>query len=142
MTMKINEYQECLYYSSNALARIMTKMADEEFAPTGLAPSFAFLLMTIEKGNKVHPKSISEQMMLTPSTITRLIEKMEYRGLVNRKTVGKNTEVTLTDKAKELIPAITKCWNNLHKRYSDILGENGGSILTDKIYAAAKTLVS
>lgn len=135
-----SEYCKCLYYSANALSRVITKMADEEFYPTGMAPSYAFLLLTIDKKEKVHPKEISEQMMLTPSTITRLIEKMEYRGFVERNIVGKNTEVTLTKKAKDLIPTIMKCWTNLYSRYSDILGEEDGITITEQIYNAAKKL--
>jgi len=37
----------CLHYSVNASARVITKIAEEEFAPTGLAPSYTFLLMTV-----------------------------------------------------------------------------------------------
>jgi len=43
-------------------------------------------------------------MQLTPSTVTRLIEKMEHKGLLTRKPVGKFTEVypTPTEKGEKL----------------------------------------
>ena len=78
----------CLYYSANALGRVMTRMADEEFAITGLAPSHAFVLIIVNKNQGIRPGLIAEQMQLSPSTVTRLIEKMEHRGLVLRKNVG------------------------------------------------------
>lgn len=135
-----SKYCNCLYYSANALSRVISKIADEEFAIAGLAPSYAFLLMTIDNKAGIHPKEISEQMMLTPSTITRLIEKMEYRGFVERKVIGKNTEVNVTPKAKKLMPKIHDAWANLYKRYSEILGEQESNELTALIYQASKKI--
>ncbi|HSZ25661.1 MAG TPA: helix-turn-helix domain-containing protein, partial [Cytophagaceae bacterium] len=95
-------YCSCLYYSANALSRIMSKMADEEFAITGLSSSYAFLLMVVNKKPGVQPKMISEELQLTPSTITRLIEKMEQRKFLERKSIGRITEVYPTQKSIEL----------------------------------------
>ena len=80
-----SKYCGCLYYSSNALARMMTKMADEEFAVTGLTSSYAFLLMSVNAKPGIQPMELSEHVQLTPSTITRLIEKMEVKQLLERK---------------------------------------------------------
>ena len=76
-------YCGCLYYSANALSRMMTKMADEAFAKTGLAPSYAFMLMSINHKPGIHPKELSEHMQLTPSTVTRLLEKLEAKNLLD-----------------------------------------------------------
>lgn len=43
------KYCNCLYFSSNALARMMTKMADEEFKSSGVSTSYAFLLITVNE---------------------------------------------------------------------------------------------
>ncbi|MBK8875932.1 MAG: MarR family transcriptional regulator [Bacteroidetes bacterium] len=77
-----SKYCGCLYYSVNALSRLMTKIADEEFAVTGLSSSYAFLLMTVNNKPGIQPKEIGEQMQLTASTITRLIAKMEQKKII------------------------------------------------------------
>ena len=118
-----SKYCSCLYYSANALSRVMTKMADEEFAITGLSSSYAILLMTVIDEQGIQPKEISIQMQLSPSTITRLIEKMEYRGYLERKQVGRTTEVYVTQSGQDLQPRIQEAWANLHNRYSNILGK-------------------
>ena len=133
-------YCGCLYYSANALSRLMTKMADEEFAVTGLSASYAFLLMTVNNKPGIHPREISEQMQLTPSTITRLIEKMEQKHLLERQSTGRTTQVYPTDKSKELGEKITEAWRNLYQRYTGLIEEEEAKKLTANIYDAVKKL--
>ena len=135
-----SKYCGCLYYSVNALSRLMTKMADEEFAITGLSTSYAFLLMTVNNKPGIQPKEISEQMQLTPSTITRLIEKMEQKKMLERKSTGRTTEVYPTDKSKKLDKKIKEAWRNLYLRYSELIGEEGAKKLTANIYAVVKKI--
>ena len=136
-----SKYCGCLYYSANALSRLMTKMADEEFTVTGLSASYAFLLMTVNNKPGIQSKEISEQMQLTPSTITRLIEKLEQKKLLERKSSGRTTEVYPTDKSKKLDKVIKEAWKNLYLRYSDLIGEEEAKKLTTSIYDAVKKLV-
>lgn len=133
-------YCGCLYYSANALSRVITKMADEAFSSTGLAPSYAFLLMTVNVKPGIQPKELSKQMQLTPSTITRLIEKMESKGFVKRKSVGRATEVYPTDKSLEVDSKIKSSWVKLYKQYTEILGEENSKELTKNIYEAFDTI--
>ena len=135
-----SKYCSCLYYSSNALARVMTKIAEEEFSVTGLAPSYAFLIMIVNDKPGIQPKEISSQMQLTPSTVTRLIEKMEYKGLLIRKSVGRDTTVFPTTNGVALAPSIKCAWQALFKRYSDLLGEKAGIELAISIHLATQKL--
>ena len=136
METKDTKYCKCLYHSANAFARVMTKMADEAFGPTGLSTSYAFLLMTVNDTPGIQPKAISNQMQLRPSTVTRLIEKMEYRGLLERKSAGRATEVYPTEKSEALKPELKKAWQRLYKQYTSILGKESANELTNNIYSA------
>lgn len=140
MEKENSKYCGCLYYSSNALSRLMTKMADEEFGITGLSTSYAFLLMTVNSKPGIQPTEISEQMHLTPSTITRLIEKMEQKNLLERKSSGRITEVYPTEKSLKLDGKIKEAWQNLYNRYSDLIGEPEANGLTNSIYEAIKKI--
>ncbi len=135
------KYCGCLYYSANALGRIMTKMADEAFAPTGLAPSYAFMLMSVNHKPGIQPMALSDDMQLTPSTVTRLIEKLENKGLVERKPVGRTTEVYPTEKSLALQPKIQGCWKSLKERYTSIIGEDMAKRLTQDAFAASQSLI-
>lgn len=108
----------------------MTKLADEAFAPVGLTSSYAFLLMTVQKKPGINPKEIASEMQLTASTVTRLIEKMEYRGLLERKVVGRSTEVFATQKCEDMQDEIKACWKNLKAKYDEKMGKELADELT------------
>ncbi len=135
-----NIYCNCLYYSTNALARKITKMADEEFSVTGLSSSYAFVMMTVNSHPEIQPNQIAEIMMLMPSTVTRLVEKLEAKGLLERKAQGKYSYITSTIKGKELDEKIKTAWNNLYKRYSTLLGKKLTDELTIDIFKAAEII--
>jgi DNA-binding MarR family transcriptional regulator len=129
-------YCKCLFYSVSAMARIMTRMAEEEFAPLGMAPSYAFVLMTVNSQPGIQPKFLSSHIQLTPSTVTRLVEKMEQKGFLQRKMVGRATEIYPTQKSLDLNDKIKASWKNLYLRYSGLIGEEESKDLTAKINEA------
>lgn len=130
----------CLYYSANAFSRLLTKMGDEEFAITGLATSYGFLLLTLGKQEGQNPSSIAHTMQLTPSTVTRLVEKLENKGFVRRESAGRNTQVFLTEKGEAHLPVVQKAWSNLYQRYTELLGEEWSKNMTGELFQAAQTL--
>ena len=69
-------FSKCLYFSSQALARKVEKLAIESWKPTGLSPSHAYLLILVLREPGLQPTTVGEQLQLTPSTITRLVEKL------------------------------------------------------------------
>ena len=140
MQKKVSKYCTCLYYSANALSRTMTRISDEEFAKVGLGSSYAFLLMTVNEKQGIQPTEISEQMQLTPSTVTRLIEKMEFRGLLKRESEGRSTKVFSTEAGQDLQPRLKEAWQSLYKRYSEVLGKEKATHLTADIYDATQKL--
>ncbi len=116
-------------------------MAEEEFASTGLTPSYAFVLMTVNSQPGIQPKELSKHMQLTPSTVTRLVEKLETRGFLERNIIGRSTEIHPTSKSLELNDKLMKTWKNLYNRYSDLIGENEGKDLTQKIKNALDNII-
>jgi len=137
-----SKYCGCLYYSANAFARAMTRMAEEEFAPTGLAPSYAFVLMTVNSLPGIQPKQLSTQMQLTQSTVTRLVEKLEYKSYLERRNTGRNTEIHPTKRGLELNDKIEEAWKKLHDRYSELIGEKEGKDLTKNINNALNNIMT
>jgi DNA-binding MarR family transcriptional regulator len=133
-------YCRCLYFSANALARSITRLAEDAFAPTGLSPSQAFILMTVSDRPGVHPGEVAQKMHLTTSTVTRLIDALERRALVRRTTGGRAVAVQPTKEGARLAEAVRDAWRQLYLKYSGLLGEGRARQLTEEIYAAHEVL--
>lgn len=113
----------CLYFSSNRLNRLMTKLADETFKPLGLSPTYAYLLLVLNEIDDVTSKKLSEELFLTQSTVTRLVDKLVGQGYVERRLVGRNSFVKLTQKGKDIQKDLRKHWYILHDKYEEIIGK-------------------
>ncbi|NML20537.1 winged helix-turn-helix transcriptional regulator [Pseudoflavitalea sp. G-6-1-2] len=130
--MKASEskYKQCMYFASNALARVVEKLSIDVWKKVDLSPSHAYLLMLVVEEPGMQPGSLAGQLRLTPSTITRLIEKLESRKLVVRTNEGKITNVYPTPKAKELFPKLIACATEFTTKYYAILGKEECDKLT------------
>jgi DNA-binding MarR family transcriptional regulator len=122
-----SKYAQCLYFSSNALARKIEKLANNSWKKVGLTPSHAYLLILALEEPGIQPSALVKQLLLTPSTITRLIEKLEEKKLVIRTTEGKLTNVYPTPKAKALLPEMKECLDHFYQNYSSIIGKEEGA---------------
>ncbi len=111
----------CLFFSSTKLAREFNKIGEEAFKKLGLSPSHAMLIYVVNQTDAIQQKELGERLYLTPSTITRFIEKLEYKGLVIKRSEGKNVYVSTTEQGKALQVEIIEAWNKLHTLYEDIL---------------------
>ena len=136
-----SKYSKCLYFTANALARKIDKLAQESWSKIDLSPSHAYLLMLAIEEPGIQPTGIAEHLQLQPSTITRLLEKLEVKKLLVRTTEGKITNVYPTPKGKELLPKMKECVNEFYSRYASILGKEESARLVQNIGKVADKLI-
>lgn len=133
-------FDNCLYFTTNILARKMTGMAEEVFAPLGLAPSYAYLLMEVNEHPGIQPSELGRRLQLSPSTITRLVDKMEHRGYLERRSDGRATKVIPTEACRQLDEEIRNAWHRLREEYRNRLGERYSEVLTEMTVKAVQEL--
>ncbi|WP_258102743.1 MarR family winged helix-turn-helix transcriptional regulator [Marinoscillum sp. MHG1-6] len=131
---------ECLYFSANSLARNLTKLAEEAFAPTGLAPSYAFTLMVVNRNPGVTPSEIAREMHMTPSTITRFLDKLESKGYIIRASDGKKSLIQPTEKSLSKNEELSSAWTQVFEGYNKTLGAEFSYRLATEIYNASESL--
>lgn len=140
MKTATRKYSGCMYFVSNSLARKMEKLAVNAWKPLDLSPSHAYLLMIAIENPGVQPTELSDELDLQPSTITRLIEKLEEKKLVLRITEGKQTSVYATPKAKNLHPKMKQCAAIFTENYFNILGKEQSEKLVQNMNRMADKL--
>lgn len=137
-----SKYCQCLYFTTAALARKVEKLAQESWKPVHLPPSHAYLLMAVLEEPGIQPSLLAAHLQLQPSTVTRLMEKLEKRKLIVRTVEGKITNVYPTPKAKELYPKMKECMHHFYTCYAAILGSNESKELAQNMARVADKLTS
>jgi DNA-binding MarR family transcriptional regulator len=122
--------ESCLFFTVGKLNRILIKITEEEFHFTGLSPTYGFLLMAVNEKGEISQKELGEILHLTPSTVSRFIEKLKMKHLVTSKLEGRTSIIVPTDKGLQLQKVLESAWDNAHQRYSDILGKEEGDQIT------------
>ena len=131
---------KCLYFTANSLARVITRMAEDEFRITGLSPSYAFLLLLVNASPGICPTDLATELHLAPSTVTRFIDKLEAKGYLERRANGKTIGIYPSEKGTEMQETINRAWHELYTRYSIVLGEEYSRDLTQMIDEASQKL--
>ncbi|MFE1245253.1 MarR family winged helix-turn-helix transcriptional regulator [Fictibacillus sp. NPDC058756] len=130
----------CLYFTVNKLSRAITRMAEDSFKKTGLSPTHAFLLMLVNNKPGISQSELAEELHMMPSTITRFIDKLVMKGLIERKAEGKRSFIFPTETGENTQVEIKEAWKDLYRNYSAVLGEDAGKKLTVLIREAGNTL--
>lgn len=140
MRVSRDTYCNCLYYSATALARKLTRMAEEEFRPTGVAPSYGFVLMSVNQQPGITAGEIAGIMQLRPSTVTRLVDKLEEGRYLRRQAEGKLMRVFPMQRSVKLDGRLRAAWRGLYRRYTETLGERPSKELTSAVHLASSVL--
>jgi DNA-binding MarR family transcriptional regulator len=135
-----SQFAQCLYFTTNALARKVEKLAIESWKETGLSPSHAYVLFAVLEVPGIQPSAVAEQLQLQASTITRLVQKLERMKLVVRTTEGKITNIYPTPKAKDLYPQMQACQQQFCALYSQFFGKEESGKLVQTVARAADKL--
>lgn len=130
----------CLYFSSNKFVRALTKLAEDEFKITGLTPTYAFAVTIVNKNNKISSTELADYLQMAPSTITRFVDKLVIKNLVERRIDGKNSFIYSTEKGKELQANINIAWRNLENSLANKLGKEESKELVQVLNKASERL--
>jgi DNA-binding MarR family transcriptional regulator len=96
--------------------------------------------MLVNNKPGISQSELAEQLHMMPSTITRFIDKLVMKGLIERKAEGKRSFIFPTEAGENTQQEIRESWKDLFQTYSAILGEEEGRSLTALIREAGNTL--
>ena len=108
--------------------------------PSGLTPSQGNLLLHLIDNCYAFSYFISSDLRVNPSSVTRLADQLEEKGLVSRYTHSRWTYLSVTEEAIGLYDALVDCDNAFRDRCNALLGENEPRILARALNQATDKL--
>jgi DNA-binding MarR family transcriptional regulator len=132
--------QGCLYFTTAKLGRVLTRWAEEAFSDLGLAPNYAFAVMLVNERPGITQTDLAAILHLTPSTLTRFIDKLSAKGWMTRTQDGRHTLLNPTPKSQANQPKLAEGWSQFWKRYTNVLGIDEGNGLAASIHKAGQVL--
>lgn len=118
-------FEECLYFNVTKFTRTINILWEESYRPVGLSPSHAYMLLLILEQPGETPKKLSEKMELKISTVTRFIDSLTIKGLVERRKENKDKRecsVYPTKSGENLKVELKLISKKLYKKVRRILG--------------------
>lgn len=131
---------ECLFFTTNRLGRAITRIAEEEFAETGLSPMYGYLLRLAIETPGASQKTLAEELAIAPSTLTRFVDKLEAKRLVERKVQGKTVLVYPTEKGKQMHGTLREASRRFRSKYEELLGKTFADGLASSMNEASAKL--
>ncbi len=82
-------------------------------------------------------KDLALGLNLKPSMVTRMVDALEARGLVSRRSEACAALIFSTPRGQGLGPEMEACWKRLHERYTTVVGREEGDTLGQRLFEAA-----
>ena len=134
-------FERCLYFNLNALARRVNRLWEEAFREQGLSASQGYLLRVVLEQPGISHKGLAEALVLEKSTVTRFVNALERKGLVNREPgVGREVGVTPTAEAQALAGELEAAAKGLNKSLRKQLGKKETRELVERLRQTAERI--
>ena len=120
---KANPFSGCLYFTANAVARHVNRIAEAAFAKTGLCPSGGLLLGLVVERPGISPSEAAEILHLAPSSVTRFADGLVRKELVERRQDGRRNLLHPTAAGRKHLEQVSRAGEELLERYTELVGK-------------------
>ena len=120
----IVEFSKCMKY--------VFKFTHPKFEKIGLYPGQPQLLKALKKHGKANQKELADILMIKPSTLTVMIQRMEKQGFIKKeqdKNDLRKTVITLTDEGQKVLCKFEKIEEELEDHLDSILEKDEKIVL-------------
>lgn len=118
MAMSQFKISECNGYLLIQVARAHRAKAGELLARIGLYPGQEILIYHLSEKDGLTHSEIAALLDVTPATVSKIVDRMETAGLVERQTDPDDqriSHVSLTVQGRELCKPVEEAWNELER---------------------------
>ncbi|WP_423831701.1 MarR family winged helix-turn-helix transcriptional regulator [Streptococcus equinus] len=131
------------YFSIKKLNRILEKKTEETYRKIGLSHSYALTLFILSQEDGKCYKELADILCITAPSMTKIIEKLNRRDLVNIIPNGRTKQIYLSDKGKDLADVIAETFFSTRQEFiklAEINNLNDISTLNTQINQITKMI--
>ena len=133
-------FDRCIYFNLVTLTRKVNKIWQQEFKRLGLTPSHGYLLFAMKELPEATQKELSELMKLDASNITRLIDGLENKGLVEKTARGKGAKFSITTEGQESYRTVKNVMDSLYGAMQERFGPEHFQSFVNDLHDAKQTI--
>ncbi|GAA5167761.1 MarR family winged helix-turn-helix transcriptional regulator [Viridibacterium curvum] len=118
-------FEQCLYFNTTALARLLERLWTQAFAPFGLTPAQAFMLRVVLEKPGLLQRELADELTIARATATRTLDGLQKLGLIERHSTendGREQAIFPTTQAVRLRDAINAASGEVTRRLKRELG--------------------
>jgi MarR family transcriptional regulator, temperature-dependent positive regulator of motility len=119
-------FEQCLYFNTTALARLLEKQWAIAFKPFDLTPPQAFMLRVVLEAPGLSPGEVAKTMAIARPTATRALDGLELKGFIHRSVSehdGREAFVFPTKAALAIEDALKVASASVTKQYKKKLSD-------------------
>ncbi|TFH45524.1 transcriptional regulator [Streptococcus equinus] len=128
------------YFSIKKLNRILEKKTEETYRKIGLSHSYALTLFILSQEDGKCYKDLADILCITAPSMTKIIEKLNRRDLVNIIPNGRTKQIYLSDKGKDLADVIAETFFSTRQEFIELIQNNNLNCLVSQINQITKII--
>ncbi|WP_288263707.1 MarR family winged helix-turn-helix transcriptional regulator [uncultured Streptococcus sp.] len=131
------------FFSLKKLNRILDKKTEETYRKIGLSHTYALTLFILSQEDGKCYKDLADILCITAPSMTKIIEKLNRRDLVNIIPNGRTKQIYLSDKGKDLADVIAEIFFSTRQEFiklAEINNLNDISTLNTQINQITKMI--
>jgi len=128
------------FFSLKKLNRILEKKTEETYRKIGLSHTYALTLFILSQEDGKCYKDLADILCITAPSMTKIIEKLNRRDLVNIIPNGRTKQIYLSDKGKDLADVIAETFFSTRQEFIELTQNNNLNCLVSQINQITKII--
>lgn len=128
------------FFSLKKLNRILDKKTEETYRKIGLSHTYALTLFILSQEDGKCYKDLADILCITAPSMTKIIEKLNRRDLVNIIPNGRTKQIYLSDKGKDLADVIAEIFFSTRQEFIELTQNNNLNCLVSQINQITKII--
>ena len=101
--------QTCAYFTAARYMRTVEQVADRIFAPTGLKPAYAYIMMALEDEQPQTVVQLAQRLGYERSSLYRMAQILERQGLLQMTSTGRASSLALLPASAAFLKTANQC---------------------------------